>query len=110
MHDRILFVIRNHLEMVRFANKFDLDDKKQLMCLQNLSLENKGSVSLYTYLLRCKCNRTRLWNAHKKNSQLYTNTIAVLEGKRAPMDPEAIKNSHGFRNRRSNQGRTQKTS
>ena len=26
MHDRILFVIRNHLEMSRFSNKFDLDD------------------------------------------------------------------------------------
>ena len=26
MHDRILFVIRNHLEMTRYANKFDLED------------------------------------------------------------------------------------
>ena len=26
MHDRILFVVLNHLEMVRYANKFDLDD------------------------------------------------------------------------------------
>ena len=24
MHDRILFVVLNHLEMVRYANKFDL--------------------------------------------------------------------------------------
>ena len=30
MHDRILFVIRNHLEMVRFANMFDLDDPETI--------------------------------------------------------------------------------
>ena len=30
MHDRILFVIRNHLEMVRFANKFDLEDPESI--------------------------------------------------------------------------------
>ena len=36
MHDRILFVIRNHLEMVRFANKFDLEDRNRSMSLQSL--------------------------------------------------------------------------
>ena len=50
---------------------------------------------MHTY---CDANATApdLWNAHKEelHTQLYTNTIAVLEGKRAPMDPEAIKNSY----------------
>ena len=97
MHDRILFVIRNHLEMVRFANKFDLDDPEAIDVFAKFVVGEQRLRFLYAHTY-CDANATApdLWNAHKEelHTQLYTNTIAVLEGKRAPMDPEAIKNSY----------------
>lgn len=97
MHDRILFVIRNHLEMVRFANKFDLDDPEAIDIFAKFVEGEQRLRFLYAHTF-CDANATApdLWNAHKEelHSQLFTNTIAVLEGKRAPMDPDAIKNSY----------------
>ena len=97
MHDRILFVIRNHLEMVRFANKFDLEDPESIDVFAKFVEGEQRLRFLYAHTY-CDANATApdLWNAHKEelHTQLYTNTIAVLEGKRAPMDPEAIKNSY----------------
>ena len=42
MHDRILFVIRNHLEMTRYANKFDLDDPEVIDSYAQFIEESKG--------------------------------------------------------------------
>jgi [protein-PII] uridylyltransferase len=97
MHDRILFVIRNHLEMVRFANKFDLEDPESIDVFAKFVEGEQRLRFLYAHTY-CDANATApdLWNAHKEelHTQLYTNTIAVLEGKRAPTDPETIKNSY----------------
>ena len=82
----ILFVIRNHLEMVRFANKFDLEDPESIEVFAKfVEGEQRLRFLLHTY---CDANATApdLWNAHKEelHTQLYTNTIAVLEGKELP--------------------------
>lgn len=97
MHDRILFVIRNHLEMVRFANKFDLEDPEVIDVFAKFVEGEQRLRFLYAHTY-CDANATApdLWNSHKEelHTQLYSNTIAVLEGKRAPMDPESIKDSY----------------
>ncbi len=97
MHDRILFVIRNHLEMVRFANKFDLEDPESIEVFAKFVEGEQRLRFLYAHTY-CDANATApdLWNAHKEelHTQLFSNTIAVLEGKRAPMDPETIKDSY----------------
>lgn len=96
MHDRILFVVRNHLEMVRYANKFDLDDPEVIDGFAKFVEGEQRLRFLYAHTF-CDANATApdLWNAHKEelHTQLYSNTINVLEGKRAPMDPESLKNS-----------------
>ena len=52
MHDRILFVVRNHLEMVRFANKFDLDDPEVIDSFAAFSEGEQRLRFLYvSYLL-----------------------------------------------------------
>lgn len=97
MHDRILFVIRNHLEMVRFANKFDLEDPEVIDVFAKFVEGEQRLRFLYAHTY-CDANATApdLWNSHKEelHTQLFSNTIAVIEGKRAPMDPESIKDSY----------------
>lgn len=97
MHDRILFVIKNHLEMVRFANKFDLEDPESIDVFAKFVEGEQRLRFLYAHTY-CDANATApdLWNSHKEelHTQLYSNTISVLEGKRAPMDPEVIKDSY----------------
>ena len=97
MHDRILFVIKNHLEMVRFANKFDLESPESIDVFAKFVEGEQRLRFLYAHTY-CDANATApdLWNSHKEelHTQLYSNTISVLEGKRAPMDPEGIKNSY----------------
>ncbi len=97
MHDRVLFVIRNHLEMVRFANKFDLEDPESIDVFAKFVEGEQRLRFLYAHTY-CDANATApdLWSAHKEelHTQLYTNTIAVLEGKRAPTNPETIKESY----------------
>ena len=97
MHDRILFVIRHHLEMVRFANKFDLEDPEVIDVFAKFVEGEQRLRFLYAHTY-CDANATApdLWNSHKEelHTQLFSNTIAVIEGKRAPMDPESIKDSY----------------
>ena len=97
MHERVLFVIKNHLEMVRFANKFDLEDPESIEVFAKFVEGEQRLRFLYAHTY-CDANATApdLWNAHKEelHTLLFSNTIAVLEGKRAPMDPETIKDSY----------------
>jgi len=97
MHDRILFVVLNHLEMVRYANKFDLDDPEVIEGFAKFVEGEQRLRFLYAHTY-CDANATApdLWNAHKEelHTLLYNNTIAVLEGKRAPVDPESLKDSY----------------
>ena len=51
MHDRILFVIRNHLEMVRYANKFDLEDPEVIDAFANFVEGEQPTISLCSYFL-----------------------------------------------------------
>ena len=60
MRDRILFVIRNHLEMVRYANKFDLEDPEVIDSFaQFVEGEQRPTFSVCSYFLRCKCHSSR---------------------------------------------------
>ena len=91
MHDRVLFVVLNHLEMVRFANKFDLDDPEVIDSFASFSEGEQRLRFLYVHTY-CDANGTAadLWNSHKEelHTQLFTNTMKVLEGKRARKRPK----------------------
>ena len=97
MHDRVLFVIRNHLEMVRYANKFDLEDPEVIDSFAAFIEGEQRLRFLYVHTY-CDANATApdLWNDHKEelHTQLFTNTLAVLEGKHARKDPSALKNAY----------------
>ena len=96
MHDRVLFVVRNHLEMVKFANKFDLDDPEVIDSFAAFSEGEQRLRFLYVHTY-CDANGTApdLWNSHKEelHTHLYTNTIKVLGGKRARKDPNELRDS-----------------
>jgi len=96
MHDRVLFVVLNHLEMVRFANKFDLDDSEVIDSFASFSEGEQRLRFLYVHTY-CDANGTAadLWNSHKEelHTQLFTNTMKVLEGKRARKDPNELRES-----------------
>ena len=97
MHDRILFVIRNHLEMTRYANKFDLDDPEVIDSYAQFIEGEQRLRFLYVHTY-CDANATApdLWNDHKEelHTQLFTNTLNVLEGKHARKDPSTLKNAY----------------
>ncbi len=97
MHDRILFVIRNHLEMVRYANKFDLDDPEVIDSFATFIEGEQRLRFLYVHTF-CDANATApdLWNDHKEelHTQLFSNTMSVLEGKHARKDPSTLKNAY----------------
>jgi [protein-PII] uridylyltransferase len=97
MHDRILFVIRNHLEMTRYANKFDLDDPEVIDSYAQFIEGEQRLRFLYVHTY-CDANATApdLWNDHKEelHTQLFTNTLSVLEGKHARKDPNVLKNAY----------------
>lgn len=97
MRDRILFVIRNHLEMVRYANKFDLEDPEVIDSFAQFVEGEQRLRFLYVHTF-CDANATApdLWNSHKEelHTQLFTNTLSVLEGKRARKDPNTLKDAY----------------
>ena len=97
MHDRVLFVIRNHLEMVRYANKFDLEDPEVIDSFASFIEGEQRLRFLYVHTF-CDANATApdLWNDHKEelHTQLFTNTLAVLEGKHARKDPSSLKDAY----------------
>ena len=96
MHDRVLFVVRNHLEMVRFANKFDLDDPEVIDSFAAFVEGEQRLRFLYVHTY-CDANGTApdLWNSHKEelHTHLFSNTMKVLEGKRARKDPNELRDS-----------------
>ena len=97
MIDRILFVIRNHLEMVRYANKFDLEDPDVIHSFAKFVEGEQRLRFLYVHTF-CDANATapNLWNSHKEelHTQLFNNTLDVLEGKRALKDPDKLKDAY----------------
>ena len=97
MHDRILFVIRNHLEMSRYANKFDLDEPEVIDSFAQFIEGEQRLRFLYVHTF-CDANATApdLWNDHKEelHTQLFVNTLNVLEGKHARKDPSMLKNAY----------------
>ena len=97
MHDRILFVIRNHLEMPKFANKFDLEDPDVIESFANFIEGEQRLRFLYVHTY-CDANATApdLWNDHKEelHTQLFNNTLSVLEGKHARKDASELKNDY----------------
>ena len=70
--------------MVRYANKFDLEDPEVIDSFAKF-VEGEQRLRLLYVHTYCDANATApdLWNSHKEelHTQLFTNTLAVLEGK-----------------------------
>ncbi len=97
MRDRVLFVIRNHLEMVRYFYKYDLEDPKVIESFAAFVGSEQRLRYLYVHTY-CDANGTApdLWNQHKDDlhHQLFSNTLQVLRGKSVEKDPAALRKSY----------------
>ena len=78
MHDRILFVIRNHLEMVRFANKFDLEDPESIEVLQSLLKESKDFVFFMHTPTVMLMQLHQIYGTHIKKNYTLNFTLILL--------------------------------
>jgi [protein-PII] uridylyltransferase len=84
--ETILFIIRHHLEMARFWQRFDVDDPDTAAKFAQLvgDPENLRYLYVHTY---CDARGTAisLWNSYKNilHARLFTNTLEVLEGQEA---------------------------
>ena len=83
--------------MTRYANKFDLDDPEVIDSYAQFIEGEQRLRFLYVHTY-CDANATApdLWNDHKEelHTQLFTNTLNVLEGKHARKDPSTLKNAY----------------
>ncbi|MGA2052460.1 MAG: [protein-PII] uridylyltransferase [Opitutales bacterium] len=84
--ETILFIIRQHLEMARFWQRFDVDDPDTAAKFAQLvgDPENLRFLYVHTY---CDARGTAisLWNSYKNilHARLFANTLDVLEGQEA---------------------------
>lgn len=97
MWERVTFVVRHHLEMVRYFNKYDLDDPEVIEAFAAFVQGNQRLryLCVHTY---CDANGTSpdLWNNHKDDlhRQLFESTLRVLDGRPARRDPAALRAAH----------------
>ena len=97
MHDRILFVIRNHLEMSGMLTNLTWRIPRLLILLPNLLKEsNDYAFSMFTPFAMQTLPLLTYGTTIKKNSTLNSlyNTLNVLEGKHARKDPSVLKNAY----------------
>ena len=75
MRDRVLFVIRNHLKMVRYFYKYDLEDPKVIGSFAAFVGSKQRLRYLYVHTY-CDANGTApdLWNQHKDDVHPVTYT------------------------------------
>ncbi|MGJ3242038.1 MAG: [protein-PII] uridylyltransferase [Opitutales bacterium] len=87
LHRKILFIIRNHLEMARFWQKFDVDDPRTIRSFADLVESSEHLCLLYVHTY-CDAQGTAagLWNGYKDSlhTQLYRNTRDFIEDQRSP--------------------------
>lgn len=80
--EQILFIIRNHLEMARFWQRFDLDDPQTAKSFAELTEDPEKLRFLYVHTY-CDARGTAptLWNSFKDSMHrsLYTRTIEYFE-------------------------------
>lgn len=83
LHERILFIIANHLEMARFWQKFDVDDPKTAQSFADLVQDEDHLRYLYVHTF-CDAKGTAadLWNSFKDmlHTSLFKHTVAYLGG------------------------------
>ncbi|MFP6855121.1 MAG: [protein-PII] uridylyltransferase, partial [Opitutales bacterium] len=95
MREQVVFMVRNHLEMVRFSMRFDLDDPEVIAAFAAKVKDTQTLRFLYV-LTFCDARGTSvdLWNEYKDNllTQLYRNTIDLLENKQPDDQGERRKN------------------
>lgn len=101
---QVLFIIRMHLEMARFSQKYDLDDPRtaEAFAREVETTDRLRYLYVHTY---CDARGTaaNLWNSFKNmlHNALFANTLSVLEGgtvdphqsqqrRREMIPPEAI--------------------
>ncbi|MFP4674008.1 MAG: [protein-PII] uridylyltransferase [Opitutales bacterium] len=82
--DQILFIIRNHLEMARFWQRFDLDDPETAASFAEFVGDPEKLRFLYVHTY-CDARGTAptLWNAYKDlmHRSLFNQTMEQFEGK-----------------------------
>ena len=78
------FIIRNHLEMTRFWQRYDLDDIQTAISFSEI-VKDKELLRLLTgsHLLRCQRTAPTLWNNYKNSMHqtLFSRTLKPLEPK-----------------------------
>lgn len=95
LRDKILFLIRHHLEMARFWQRYDIDDPDTIQSFSELVSDKERLRYLYalTYCDSCATSEG-LWNGFKdaQHTQLYQTTLANLSGPDtpAPLQPVMI--------------------
>jgi [protein-PII] uridylyltransferase len=86
LHEEILFIISNHLEMARFWQHHDIDDPQNIQSFAN-KVENQKQLSLLFIHTYCDARGTSssLWNSYKDmlHHRLFAATKAHLSGKQS---------------------------
>ena len=80
--EQILFIIRNHLEMVRLWQRFDLDDPKTVESFSRFIEDPEKLRFLYVHTYCDSCGTApTLWNSYKDvmHRTLYVRTIEQFE-------------------------------
>lgn len=95
LRGKILFLIRHHLEMARFWQRYDIDDPDTIQSFSELVGDKEQLRYLYalTYCDSCATSES-LWNGFKdtQHTHLYQSTLANLSGPDtpAPLQPVMI--------------------
>ncbi len=97
MHERVLFVVKNHLEMVRYFLKYDLEDSEVIDAFAGLVGSEQRLCYLYVHsYCDAKGTSPELWNDYKDelHHQLFTATLRTLRGRPARRNPESLRSSY----------------
>jgi [protein-PII] uridylyltransferase len=82
LHERILYIVRNHLEMARFWQRFDVDDPSAIQAFAQ-TVEDPEKLRLLYVHTYCdtKATAASLWNDYKDglHSRLLRHTLEVFE-------------------------------
>ncbi|MGB0370132.1 MAG: [protein-PII] uridylyltransferase [Opitutales bacterium] len=84
LRGQILFIIRHHLEMARFWQRFDLDDPKTPESFAEFIRDANQLSLLYVHTYCDACGTSEgLWNEYKNtlHTRLYRETFEVLKNK-----------------------------
>ncbi len=89
----VLFIIRHHLDMARFWQRYDVEDIQAVRVFSSLVGDEQTLRYLYV-LTFCDARGTAkdLWNGYKDalHTQLFAATKEILEGNKATPIPESM--------------------